>query len=223
MSFEFIRDNFIHVGPILAAGGIAIAILLERIPLLVWVYPMGNGAAFFSKIRDLLMADRTADAVALCERYRSKLVPQIVKEGLLRAHQPETLIADELEIAVREAGTKVTRLTPFLSTIANVATLLGLFGTIMGLIQSFQAVGSANAQQRSALLAAGISTAMNATLLGLAVAIPCMIFFSFLMNRSNRLMEELDQAAVRTLALIRQRYYAAEVEVAKEDRYRRGI
>ena len=92
-----------------------------------------------------------------------------------------------------------------LSMLANVATLLGLIGTILGLIQSFEAVGSADAQQRSALLAQGISVAMNHTLWGLSIAVPCMVFFSFLMNRTNRLKAELDRAVVRTLDILKQR------------------
>jgi hypothetical protein len=98
------------------------------------------------------------------------------------------------------------------ATIANVATLLGLLGTIAGLIHSFEAVGHADAQQKAALLAAGISTAMNATMLGLGVAIPCMVAFSFLVNRQNQLIGDVDQSAVQILDILKQRYYAAENE-----------
>ena len=216
MSFVlFLKNDILHFAPILVAAWVAISILLERLPALVWIYPLKSSKEFFSNLRYLIMADRTADALALCDKHKKKLVAQVVKVGILRAHQPEALIEDELELAVREAGQKVQRLTPFLATIANVATLLGLFGTILGLVASFKAVGSAATQEKSALLSAGISSAMNATMMGLAVAIPCMIAFSFLMNRSNHLLEELDQAALRTMALIRQRYYAAEVETTK--------
>ena len=150
------------------------------------------------------------EAIAFCERYRSKLIAQVVREGLLRAHQPESLIEHGLEIAIGEASEKVQARTGFLATIANVATLMGLFGTIIGLIASFEAVGAASAQQRSALLAQGISTAMNATMMGLGVAIPCMLAYAFLMNKANRLNAELDQSAVRTLDLLKQRYFASD-------------
>jgi biopolymer transport protein ExbB/TolQ len=112
---------------------------------------------------------------------------------------------------VSRATQAIQRRTQFLATIANVATLLGLFGTIAGLIASFQAVGSADAQQKAALLATGISTAMNATMLGLGVAIPCMVAFSFLMNRTNRLIAEVDQSAVQALDVLKQRFYSAEM------------
>lgn len=208
--FNFVRENFTHVGPILAAGAFAITIIIERSRALIWDYPMENQEAFFEKVRGLVMADKINEAIAFCERFWRKPVARVVKQGLTRADQPDTLIEHGLQITVGEVTQQVQERTTFLATIANVATLLGLFGTILGLIQSFQAVGSANAQARSALLAAGISTAMNATLMGLGIAIPCMVAFSFLMNRTNKLVAEVDRSAVRTLDLLKQRYYAAE-------------
>jgi len=208
--FEFLRTNFFHVAPILIVGAIAGAIILERTWALLFHYSMKHVPQFFDKLRDLVMADKLAEAISLCDRYKTKPVAHVVREALLRAHQPEPLIQDGLEIAVSEASEQITKRTSYLSSIANVSTLLGLFGTIVGLISSFEAVGTAAAQQRSALLAAGISTAMNATMLGLAVAIPCMIAFSFLMNRSNRLNAEVDRSAVKILDLINQRFYSAD-------------
>ena len=207
---QFIHHDFGHAAPILVAGGIGLAIILERFRALVFAYPIRNSPKFVEKIRDLVMADRLAEALTYTEQLGSKPVAGVIREALLRAHQPEDLIQDGLELAVNEASQKISARTPFLATIANVATLLGLFGTILGLIQSFQAVGSASAQQRSALLAAGISTAMNATMLGLAIAIPCMVAFSYLMNRSNRLNAEVEQMALRMTDIIKQRFYDAD-------------
>jgi biopolymer transport protein ExbB len=207
---DFIHNHFAHVAPILAAGAFGIIIILDRIRALVLTYPMLGVDAFFEKIRNLVMTDRISEAIALCERYRSKPIANVVREGLLRAHEPEGLIEHGLQIAVGEANDKVTARTSFLATIANVATLLGLFGTIVGLVQSFEAVGSANAQMRSQMLAAGIATAMNATMLGLGVAIPCMIAFSYLMNRTNRMNAQIERSAIRILDLLKQRYYRAE-------------
>lgn len=208
--FRFILENFAHVFPILFAGGFGLVIILERTAALVWAYPLDQFDGFFDRVRTLIMKDRINEAVALCERFRNKPVARVVREGLVRAHQPEELIEHGLQIAVSEAAEKIQARTSFLATIANVATLLGLLGTIIGLVQSFEAVGSANPQMRSALLANGISTAMNATMLGLGIAIPCMVAYSFLMNRTNRLMAQIDQSAVRTLDLLQQRYFTAE-------------
>lgn len=217
---EFLSNNFLHIAPILLAGFLGLAIILERVNALIFTYPVRNMQGLIEKLRDLMMSDRLAEALALCEEFKAKPVAGVIKEALLRAHQPEDLIQEGLEIAVSEANSKIQLRTGYLATIANVATLLGLFGTIVGLIHSFEAVGSASAQQRSTLLAAGISTAMNATMMGLAVAIPCMIAFSFLMNRTNRLTSELEQTATRMMDMIKQRYYEAETEPFKKGRDR---
>lgn len=215
----FIREQFWHVAPILASGVLAIAILLERTRALFWVYPLHGKLEFYERIRALVMSDRLRDAVAVCHQIEHKPVAQIVREGLLRAHQPEEMVMDGIQIAVNELGQSIQQRTAYLATIANVATLLGLFGTIAGLIASFEAVGKANAAEKAALLAAGISTAMNATMLGLGVAIPCMIAFSVLMNRTNRLSAELDIAAMRTMDLLRNRFYGTDQQNAPVNRH----
>ena len=216
--FEFLQGNFFHVAPIFLVACFAIAITIDRVSMLIFKYPLSHSRAFFEKTRDLVMSDRIAEAIAFCDNYKDKPVAQIVREALLRAHEPEVMIEDGLEIAITDATLKVTKRTPFLATIANVATLLGLFGTIVGLIRSFEAVGSVSAQQRAALLSSGISTAMNSTMLGLAVAIPCMVAYSYLMNHTNRLVIEMDQAAVKIMDLIRHRHYSAEVEVSNHSK-----
>ena len=212
---DFVKNNLAHVFPIFIAAGIAAAIAVERSIALFSKYPIHNMDAFFAKITDLMMADRLAEAVELCDQLKDKPSAQVVKQALLRAHQPEELIVNGLEIAVSKATQTIQRRTQFLATIANVATLLGLLGTIAGLIHSFQAVGAADAGQKSALLANGISTAMNATMLGLGVAIPCMVLFSWLMNRTNRLIAEVDQSAMTALDILKQRFYSAEMGALK--------
>jgi biopolymer transport protein ExbB/TolQ len=207
---EFIRNHTLHVAPLLVIGGFAFVIAIERWKALYVVFPMRNTNDFFHAIREHVMTERVAEAIALCERFREKPVANVVQAALLRANQPEELIEDGLVIAVGEGLERIQKRTVFLSTIANVATLLGLFGTVVGLVHSFEAIGSASAQSRSALLANGISTSMNATMLGLAVAIPCMLAFGFLMNRTNRLNSEVEQAAARIMDVLKQRFYSSD-------------
>lgn len=210
---DFIRTSFMHVLPILAAAVFALAIISERVRTLFLVYPISNLDGFFERIRELVMAGEIPEAVALCDRYKYKPVALVVKKALLRAHQPESLIESGLEVAVEDEARKIQKRTSFLAMIGNVATLLGLFGTIVGLVNSFKAVGAADAQEKASLLAQGISQAMHATMLGLGVAIPCLVAFSFLMNRSNQLVSEVETAAVRTLDMLKQRFFAAEKSV----------
>jgi biopolymer transport protein ExbB len=126
----------------------------------------------------------------------------LIKSALERSHQPEELIMNAIELSRNKYAEKIQKRTSYLATIANVATLLGLLGTIAGLIESFAAVGHADPQQKAALLANGISTAMNATMLGLGVAVPCMIVFSFYINKANRLVSELESAGLMVLDAI---------------------
>jgi biopolymer transport protein ExbB/TolQ len=212
---EFMKTSFVHVLPIFIAGAIALAIAAERIVALFKRYPIQNLDAFFARITDLVMSDRVSEAVAICDQMPEKPSAQVVKLALLRAHQPEELIENGLGISVNKAAQSIQKRTQFLATIANVATLLGLLGTIAGLISSFEAVGTADASQKSALLASGISTAMNATMLGLGVAIPCMILFSFLMNRTNRLIAEVDQSAMQAMDILKQKFYSAQEKTLK--------
>jgi biopolymer transport protein ExbB/TolQ len=211
---EFLMGNLSHVLPIIVAGVFAVAIVLERVKAVFFTYPLAGRVKFYHRVRELVMADKIQDAIALCDQYPTKPAAQVMKEGLLRAHLPEQMVNDGINIVVGDWVEQISKRTAFLSMIANVATLLGLFGTIAGLIQSFEAVGTANPQEKSALLAAGISTAMNATMLGLAVAIPAMVAFSFIMNRTNRMVGELDQCTLEALDIIRQRSYGVETKRA---------
>jgi biopolymer transport protein ExbB len=209
---SFLKDHFAHVAPLLSTGVIGVAIIWERFQALFVKYPIQNQEGFFDQIQNLVLSGKTADAVALCDRYPGKPVARVVKGALLRAHLPESMIEQGLQYEVGEATQAITKRTSFLATIANVATLLGLFGTIAGLIQSFEAVGKASPQLKSTILSNGISVAMNATMLGLAVAIPCMIAYSVLMNRSNRMTAGLEHAALKTLEILKQRYYSIETQ-----------
>jgi biopolymer transport protein ExbB len=200
--FEFMKNNFMHVAPILIAGFIALAIIVERAQTLFGTYTVKNPEEFFAKIRDMVSKGRIQDAAALCNQYHGKPCAELIKSALERAHQPEELIMNAIELSRNTFAEKIQKRTSYLATIANVATLLGLLGTIAGLIESFAAVGHADPQQKAALLANGISTAMNATMLGLGVAVPCMIVFSFYINKANRLVSELEAAGLMVLDAI---------------------
>ena len=84
----FLRDNFWHVAPILAAAFIALAIILERARALFLVYPIRDKRQFFDRLCGFVMADRLVDAIALCNMHASSPIAQVVREGILRAHQP---------------------------------------------------------------------------------------------------------------------------------------
>lgn len=108
---------------------------------------------------------------------------------------------DEVQLRMDEVlleeQTRIEKRTGFLAMLGNVATLLGLLGTITGMIKSFAAVGNANATEKAALLASGISEAMNATAYGLIVAVPALVMYAVLQNRTNQLSDDLNKASLK--------------------------
>ncbi len=106
-------------------------------------------------------------------------------------------IQGRMEEVILEETEQIEKRTGFLAMIANVATLAGLLGTITGMIKSFAAVSSANPMEKATLLSNGISEAMNTTAFGLIVAIPTLLIYSVLANRSQVLTDDLNQAALK--------------------------
>jgi len=101
--------------------------------------------------------------------------------------------------SMMEVRPRLERRTHYLATLANIATLLGLLGTIIGLISAFTAVANANAADKSDLLSASISVAMNTTAFGLLVAIPLLIVHALLRMKTSQLADSLEMASVKFL------------------------
>ena len=102
----------------------------------------------------------------------------------------------KMDEVLLEETSRVEKRIGFLAMFANVATLMGLLGTITGLIQSFAGIANANAAEKAMILSQGISLAMNATAYGLIVAVPALIMYSVLQNRATRLTDDLNKAAL---------------------------
>ena len=205
------NSHLIHVGPLVFLGVFAAAITLERFFALFLIYPLRNADAFFESLQKRVSENRVSEALSLCDKRRSSPAAQVARVGLMRINQPEDIIELGVGMAMADAQERVQKRTGYLATIANVATLAGLFGTVLGLVQSFEAIGSASANQRSTLLAAGISTAMNATLLGLAIAIPCLLVYAFYVNKANRLHKEIEKSAAKTMDMIKMKFYSNDL------------
>ncbi len=186
--------------PITAALALGLAVIAERAYVLVVRFNV-DGRKFFAELRKLIEARDLAAARDLCG---DAPLPRILRAGIeaslaggdARAVQNAV---DEEALAVIPA---VDKRTHYLSMIANVSTLLGLLGTIVGLMQAFQAVAGADPSQKAALLARGISMAMNTTAYGLIVAIPCMAAYAFLQSKATRLVDEIDEYSVKTINLL---------------------
>ena len=201
----------IHLLPILITGAFALAIIFERTLALYWKYPLDT-RRFIAEIRQRILNNDIAAAVQFCSSQEKALAASVVKAGLLRAARDNEQIENALEIVSHEAMNTAKKRLAYLSMIANVATLLGLLGTILGLIKAFAAVATVDAATKSMMLSEGISQSMNATASGLAVAIPTMIAFSILQSKANRIIESIESCAMLTMDLLSGRVYREEFD-----------
>jgi len=126
---------------------------------------------------------------------------------------------EDIEIAMEESMMeiipKLEKRTPYVALLSNIATLLGLLGTIMGLIEAFTAVANANPAEKADLLSASISVAMNTTAFGLMSAIPLLLFHAKLTSTTGQIVDSLEMASVKALNSIsnfNRRHFEAKSE-----------
>jgi len=161
-----------------------------------------NGANLMSQIQKLVMANNVDKAIKLCSAAGDAALANVLKAGLSRANRGELEIQNAIEEAMLEVTPKVVKVTETIPPICGTATLLGLIGTIQGLIVAFEAVAHAAPEQKSAMLAQGISMAMNTTGYGLGVAIPGGVLYVVLKAITNKIMNEMDLYSVKLVNLL---------------------
>ncbi|MBN2414954.1 MotA/TolQ/ExbB proton channel family protein [bacterium] len=200
-------SGWLFMWALLIIAGFMITIAIERTH---YIYIKSNidAAKFMAYIRKLISENNYKKAIQLCRSANGKALPQIVLSGLMRASRQKTPSASAIQNAVDE-GTlevipKLQARTNYLAMIGNIATLVGLMGTIYGLILSFRSVSAPgiDAAEKSRLLAQGISVSMNTTLTGLAVAIPAILIYTILNNKTTRIIDEIDEHTVKLINLI---------------------
>ena len=108
-----------------------------------------------------------------------------------------------MEEGLMEVLPRLEKRTPYLATFANIATLLGLLGTILGLIKAFTAVANVDPSEKANILSASISIAMNTTAFGLMAAIPLLLAFTFMQSKTTEIVDSIEMASVKFVNLIR--------------------
>ncbi len=151
---------------------------------------------FVNKIAELIKSGNVSRAIEYCNISNAAL-PNIAKAGLNEINNSPKSIQNAMELAAMVEIPKLEKRTHYLAMIANVSTLLGLLGTIFGLISAFAAVAHADAADKAALLTSGIAIAMNTTAFGIISAIPCLIGFTYLQEKTNELIDEINENVAR--------------------------
>ena len=203
---KMIVDGGVPAYLIVLMGIIALALIFERIKVLYFDYSIKTNE-FMTQVKNLIMNDQIDDAITFCSANKKAPLAHVVKGVLERSHRDEESINQGLDISLAEIIPNLGKRLGYLSMIANVATLMGLLGTITGLIMAFQAVSFADPSQKQVVLAQGISMAMNTTALGLSVAIPVMVVYAFLHTRQNRILEEVSEHSAKVVDLLTTRHY----------------
>jgi biopolymer transport protein ExbB/TolQ len=199
-AFSLQADAFLFMWAILITGVFSLSIIVERFFFL-------NSKAgfrseiFIKEILGFLQKDDIASAINLCDKGKRMALSSVVKAGLEEANTGAERIRNAIDEAMLKVIPMLEKRTGYLAVIGNVSTLLGLLGTVYGLIMSFAAVGrpGIDAAQKSELLASGIATAMNSTFSGLSVAITSILIYAFLKAKTQKIMDELDEYSVRVL------------------------
>ncbi|MGZ3694330.1 MAG: MotA/TolQ/ExbB proton channel family protein [Bdellovibrionota bacterium] len=192
---------------------ILIAIILERFVRIVMQYNI-DGTSFMFEVQKYVLANDIDGAIRLCNGAGRAALPRIIKAGLQRASRDEHQIQNAVDAASLEVIPKIEKRLHYLALIANLSTLLGLLGTISGLIYSFGQLAIAPAAERQNVLSNGIAEALNCTAFGLIVAITAMIFHSWLSAKASTLIEEADEYSVKLIDLLSARKYKHSTEEA---------
>lgn len=206
---KFIQDGGVWMYPILVFLFIGLAIVLERFIYLQSV--TGKNQKVWNELFPLVSKGQFKQALEIAKNSDT-YIGNIISYGLARA--AVTNNHEDIELAMEEGlmecVPKLEQRTNYVATIANVATLLGLLGTIIGLIEAFAAISSADPAQKGELLSASISTAMNTTALGLIAAIPLLLSFTYLQSKTAKVVDSMEMATVKFINVYRQLMIAAE-------------
>ncbi len=187
--------------PILIVFAVGSAIAIERYITLTLV--RRQNASMWKKLQPAL-ADGDFKKARYMTSKDDSTVSQLLAMGLARQGAVRGL--EEIEIAMEESMLEIIpqleKRTPYVALGASIATLLGLLGTIMGLIAAFTAVANANPAEKADLLSASISVAMNTTAFGLMTAIPLLVTHSVLSAKTIAILASLEMASVKALNII---------------------
>ncbi len=198
---KFFQEGGLFLIPIAVVFAIGLVIALER-----WFFLSREKAKNIKAFSDFLPLLRTTDVDKMYSFTRESQAPvtRIIACGLdmMKVSRQRADVENSMSEGMLETLPRLEKRTGYLSVLANVATLLGLLGTIIGLIDAFTAVSNADPAQKSQLLSSSISVAMNTTAFGLIAAIPLLILHAMLQNKTASIVTSIEMSAVKFLNIM---------------------
>jgi biopolymer transport protein ExbB/TolQ len=194
---EWYRSGGPLVNAMLVVALFGVAIFVERFYVIV-VRSRINGRTFIERVVQLVRAEKTEDAIKLCARSRATLPDMglLILRSRSREESDLQNVADAAALAVIP---RLTRRLDYLPMLANVSILLGVLGTIMGLRDAFTDVSLTLGAERATRLASGAALALDATGLGLLIAIPLFAAHAYLVSQSDMIIEQVDELSIRVI------------------------
>jgi biopolymer transport protein ExbB len=199
---QFMQEGGIFMWIILSMWLVGLAIAIERV-IKLKLYDT-NAYALMISVKKNILLNNLNEAINICSQTKA-LLAYCLKSGLQRANQTKENIKDALESSLLESIPKTESKLAYIAMMANISTLIGLLGTIYGLIESFAAVASADPAEKSQLLALGISKAMNTTALGLISAITLMIIHQLLSSKAEKIQLDMEENSQKLVDLLNNR------------------
>ena len=184
---------------IVATSAVALAVFCER--LLQYHRDQINSTEFLNGVRNVLKRDNIVEALAICDATPGP-VPRLVKIAILNRERGRDAVREALEDAGALEVPRLEQKLNLLATIAQIAPLLGLLGTVLGFISVFRGVEEAGLNAHVELLSRGIWTALICTAAGLAVAIPSYAGHNYLVSRVNDIVLDMEQASSEILSIV---------------------
>jgi len=184
---------------ILVVFAVACTVVIDRL-IFYFIICKANGAKLVAETAQALNAGDLEKAKKTVSKRRAPM-NMLMQTAIERFGAGMTF--DDIQKGVDQAAIRemprMTQRLNYLSLFANIGTLLGLLGTIIGLQEMFGSLAAVEAEKKAAMLASGIAQAMNATAFGLIVAVPCMVMYTVLYNKQQQITKDLDESIVRLL------------------------
>ena len=195
---KFFQDSGLAIYPSILIMAIGLAIAAERFVFLARA--RAQNRALWDKMQPQLQSGKLKEVQHLASGSDAA-VGKIVANGLQRMQSPGRRedIDAAMEEGMMEIVPRLEKRTHYIATFANVITLVGLLGTIIGLIKGFTAVSAVNPAEKAEMLSASISIAMNNTAFALTVAIPFLLIHAFLQARTSEIVDGLEAAKISFL------------------------
>jgi biopolymer transport protein ExbB len=170
---------------------VAIAVIIDR-TIAVFFQLNLNGHRFMAQVEKLVHSDNIDKAVKLCNAAPKAALARVLRAGLTRANRGVLEIGNAIEEETLAVTPVVMKRVPALWSLANISVLIGLLGTVTGLIKAFKAIGFAAPEQKQALLTNGISEAMNNTAFGLFIAVTCITAHLLIGSQAKKIVEDIE-------------------------------